>query len=170
MFQKWTLCICTLHAKSGLPTKSRHTWCLFLVLASVSDSSSLKTHELTIKLWGSPEFTLGIKIISWIILYMNQNPLLFKTSYIPVHISHPKCRLFKYWWSALSSKVCKKIQVRSWWRSYTCVYACVHFQYPVRSYVLLETDVCTFYFVRSSYRTSECLSIFLTVFTLFKYP
>ncbi len=42
---------CTLHAKSGLPTKSRHIQCLLLVLASKSESSSLKTQKLTITLW-----------------------------------------------------------------------------------------------------------------------
>ncbi len=47
-------------------------------------------------------------------------------THIPVRTSHAKCRLFKYWWSFLFSKVWKKIQVRSWWRSYRHrgVYVC----------------------------------------------
>ncbi len=56
--------------------------------------------------------------VSWTILYMNENPLLVKIAYIPVRTSRSKWWPFKYWWSALPSKVCKKVQVRSWWRSY----------------------------------------------------
>ncbi len=129
---------CSLHAKSGLPTKSRHTLCLLLVLASDSDSSSLKTEELTIKLWRWSESALGIKIISQIILTMNESPLLVKTSHIPVRTSHAKCWPFKYWWPALSNKVCKQIEVRSWWRSFVCVCmrmhvcACAHVLYMQR--------------------------------------
>ncbi len=54
-------------------------------------------------------------------LYINKSPLLVKTSYVPVHTSHTKCWPFKYWWSALSSKVCKKIGVRSRWSTWECV-------------------------------------------------
>ncbi len=43
--------------------------------------------------------------------------LLVKTAYIPDHTPHTKCWPFKYWWSALSSKVCQKIWVHSWWSS-----------------------------------------------------
>ncbi len=53
---------CTLHAKSGLPTKNRHTRCLLLVLASDSDSSSLKMQELTIKWWGSLSLPLALNL------------------------------------------------------------------------------------------------------------
>ncbi len=45
-------CACSTHAKCGLSTKSGHTAGPLLVLASDLDSSSLKTQELTIKLWG----------------------------------------------------------------------------------------------------------------------
>ncbi len=44
-------CACSTHAKCGPSTNSRHTRDLLLVLPSDSDSSSLKTQELTIKLW-----------------------------------------------------------------------------------------------------------------------
>ncbi len=108
------LCACTLHATSGLPTTSRHTRCLLFVLASDSDLTSSKTRELTIKLWGKPESVLDIEIISRIILTTIKSPLLVKTSHIPVHTSHAKGWPFKYWWSVLSSKVCKKIQVHFW--------------------------------------------------------
>ncbi len=65
------LCAWTLHAKSGLPTQSKRIRCLLLVSASDLDSSSLKTQELTIKLWGggSLSLPLGIESISRIILY-----------------------------------------------------------------------------------------------------
>ncbi len=42
---------CSTHAKCGPSTKSRHTRDPLLVLTSDSDSSPLKTQELTIKLW-----------------------------------------------------------------------------------------------------------------------
>ncbi len=53
-----------------------------------------------------------------------------KITYILVSSSHAKCSPLKYWWSALSSKVCKKIRIRPWWRSYArvvcvCVFVCV---------------------------------------------
>ncbi len=56
---------------------------------------------------------------------MNKTPLLVKITCILVSTSHDKCWPFKYCWSALSSKVCKKIRVRPWWRSYVCVCVCV---------------------------------------------
>ncbi len=59
------------------------------------------------------------------IIYMNKNLLLVKITYILVSTSHAYCWPFKYWWSALSSKVCKKLQVRPWLRSYVCVCVCV---------------------------------------------
>ncbi len=77
------------------------------------------------KIMGWPESALGIDIISRIILYMNKSPLLVKITYILISASHAKCWPFKYWWSAFSSKVCKKILVRPWWRSYVCVCVCV---------------------------------------------
>ncbi len=49
---------------------------------------------------------------------MNKSSLLVKIIYILVTTSHAKCWPFKYWWSALSSKLCKKIRVRPCWRSY----------------------------------------------------
>ncbi len=58
-------CACSTHAKCGLLAKSGHTRGPLLVLASDSDSSSFKTQESTIKLWGEPESALGIEIISW---------------------------------------------------------------------------------------------------------
>ncbi len=54
---------------------------------------------------------------------MNKSPLLVKITYILVSTSHAKCWPFKYWWSALNNKVCKKIPVRPWWRSYARVHA-----------------------------------------------
>ncbi len=60
-----------------------------------------------------PESALDTEIISRIILTMNESPLWVKTSQIPVRTLYAKCWPFKYWWSTLSSKVCKKIQVRS---------------------------------------------------------
>ncbi len=45
-------CECSIHAKCGPSTKSGHTRGPLLVLTSDSDSSPLKTQELTIKLWG----------------------------------------------------------------------------------------------------------------------
>ncbi len=65
---------------------------------------------------------------------MNKSPLLVKITYILVSASHAKCWPFKYWWSALSCKACKKMWFRPWWRSYTrahacvcmCVHACAH--------------------------------------------
>ncbi len=55
---------------------------------------------------------------------MNKSSLLVKITYILVSTSHAKYWPLKYWWSALSSKVCKKIQVRPWWRSYVCLFVC----------------------------------------------
>ncbi len=81
-------CACSTHAKSGPLTKSGHTRGLLLVLASVSNSSSLKTQEMIIQLWGWPESALGIAIISRIILYTNKSPLLVKITYIVVSTSH----------------------------------------------------------------------------------
>ncbi len=56
---------------------------------------------------------------------MNKSSLLVKITYILVSMSHVTCWPFKYWWSALSSKACKKIQVRPQWRSYMYVCVCV---------------------------------------------
>ncbi len=69
------------------------------------------------KIMGYPESALGIESISQIVLYMNESPNLVKTSRIVVCTSHAKCWPLKYWWSSLSSKVCKKVQVCSWWRN-----------------------------------------------------
>ncbi len=73
---------------------------------------------------------------------MNKSSLLVKITYILVSISHAKCWPFKYWWSVLSSKVCKKIWVRPWWRSYTrvcvCARACVCVCVCVRYMQLLQ--------------------------------
>ncbi len=55
---------------------------------------------------------------------MNKSLLLVKITYILVSTSHAKCWPFKYWWSALSSKMCKKIRVHPLWRSYVCMYVC----------------------------------------------
>ncbi len=45
-------CACSTHAKCGPLTTRGHTRVPLLVLASDLDSSSLKTQDLTIKLWG----------------------------------------------------------------------------------------------------------------------
>ncbi len=60
-------------------------------------------------------------------LYMNESPLLVKISYIPVCILCAKCWPFKYWRTALSSEICKKIRVHLLLRSsaYVQVCACV---------------------------------------------
>ncbi len=55
-------CVCSIHAKCGPSTKSGHTWGPLLVLTSDSDSSPLKSQELTIKLWGSPSPFLALKL------------------------------------------------------------------------------------------------------------
>ncbi len=68
---------CSTHAKCGPSTKSGHTRGPRLILASDLDASSLKTQELTIKLWGSlspllayklflEPFYIRIKIRSWL--------------------------------------------------------------------------------------------------------
>ncbi len=144
MCQERTLCMYS-PCQELTSNQERRTRCLLLVLVSDLYSSSLKTQELTIKLWGQPESTLGIEIISRIILNMNESPLLVKTSHIPVCTSHAKCWPFKYWWFALSSKVCNKIQVRSWWRLCVCVYV----------YVCVCVCVCV------------CVYTFCILFTLF---
>ncbi len=43
------------------------------------------------KIVGVPESVLGIEIISRIILYMNESPLLVKTSHIQIRTSRAKC-------------------------------------------------------------------------------
>ncbi len=55
-------CSCSTHAKCGPSTKSGHPRGPLLVLASGLDLSYLKTQELTIKLWGQPEFALAYKL------------------------------------------------------------------------------------------------------------
>ncbi len=108
------LCACSVRAKGG------HTPCPLLVLASILDSSSLKTLESTLKL------CTGVACLCsrhhwnyfWDHLYINKSPLSVKTSYSPVHTSHAKCWSFKCWCSALFSKAFEKIRVYSWWRSY----------------------------------------------------
>ncbi len=76
------------------------------------------------------------------ILYMNKSSLLVKITYILVSTSHAKFWPFKYWWSALSSKVCKKIRVRPWWRSCVCVCVCA----CTCTYTMCqERTLCMFY-------------------------
>ncbi len=91
------------------------------------------------KIIGVAWSALGIEIISWTILYMNESLLLVKITYILVSTSHAKCWPFKYWWFALRSKVRKKIWVRPWWRNCVCVraHACVYMTYQ-------EWTLCTF--------------------------
>ncbi len=48
----------------------------------------LENPEINPKLRGQPESTLGIEIISRIILYMNESSLLVKIAYIPIRTSH----------------------------------------------------------------------------------
>ncbi len=60
---------------------------------------------------------------------MNKSLLLVKITYILASISHAECWPFKYWWSALSSKVCKKIWVYGEVTSVcvcVCVCVCIH--------------------------------------------
>ncbi len=55
-YAKCGCCACSVHAKSG------HIQSTLLILASILDSSSLKTQELTQKLWSSPSPLLALKL------------------------------------------------------------------------------------------------------------
>ncbi len=51
----------------------------------------IENPETDHKIMGQLESVLGIESISRIILYINESPLLVKTSHILVHTSHAKC-------------------------------------------------------------------------------
>ncbi len=89
---------CTLHAKSGFLTKSRHTRCLLLGFGMRFGLVILETPEIDHKImevaWICPWHW---NYISNHFNYKWKSPLLVKTSHIPVRTSHAKCWPFKYW-------------------------------------------------------------------------
>ncbi len=110
-------CACSTQTRCGPSTKSGHTRGPLLVLASDLDSSSLKTEELTLKLWGSlsPLLTLKLflksfytwmKVRSWLKSHTFQNAL----HMLSVDHLNIDCPSFPV--------KCNKIEVRSWWKSY----------------------------------------------------
>ncbi len=134
MCQGWTLCMYSPYQERTYNQEQTYTRCLLLVLASDSDSSSWKTQDLTIKLWGggSLSLPLALKVFlesfySWMKVSSWSKPDTFQSALHMLSADHwnidgppfpVKCvRKFR---SALGGEV-----------AYRCVYVCMYRMYNV---------------------------------------